>query len=326
MKTKDSLVSIIVPVYGTEDYLPSCIESILAQSYSNIQLILVDDQSPDKCPAICDTYAEKDIRIHVIHQENKGVSAARNAGMYHADGEYLMFVDSDDELLPNAVEILMKDAYLYDADIVSANIKTVNEEGRIINAQEDGNYMFFQEDEPLLMLLDEDPSSYSACAKLFKTCFVKNVQFEEGKHNGEDGFFMFQCYIQKPRPRFVQHNVAVYQQNVRPCSSSRLVFSKNTLSMLYFFEKKKDYVHNNLPQYTENLYQTEVCLYLRLLDILCSTDDKKYRSLQKYCIKKVRELRVHYRPINAHHNRLVKIVSNGLYGIYRLLVRIKYYR
>ena len=95
---KDPLVSVIVPVYGTEAYLPACIDSIRNQSYQNLQIILVDDQSPDRCPEICDSYAQKDPRIQVIHQKNTGVSGARNTGLQHVTGEYILFVDSDDEL------------------------------------------------------------------------------------------------------------------------------------------------------------------------------------------------------------------------------------
>ena len=326
MENKASLVSIIVPVYGTEAYLPACIESICNQSYTNIQIILVDDQSPDRCPEICDAYAEKDGRIQVIHQENKGVSGARNTGLRRADGEYVMFVDSDDELLPNAVENLIQDSIEHDADIVSAAAIIVNEQGQVIENLEDGSCTVFDGDQPLLLLLNEEQSTYVVWAKVFKSEFIKNIYFEEGRNLCEDSFFMFQCFIQSPRPRFVQHNVAVYQQNIRPGSSSRLKFSDKTLSMLYFFEQKKAYVTEHLPQYIENLYQAEVCVHLRLLDVLCSTDEKKYKPLQKRCIKTVRALRAYYKPINAHHRQLVRIVSFGLYGVYRLLVRMKYYR
>ena len=95
MDYNDTLVSIIVPVYGTEAYLPACINSIREQSHRNIQIILVDDQSPDRCPEICDQYAREDPRILVIHQKNKGVSGARNTGIDAATGECLMFVDSE---------------------------------------------------------------------------------------------------------------------------------------------------------------------------------------------------------------------------------------
>lgn len=326
MENKNSLVSIIVPVYGTEAYLPMCIESILAQSYSNIQLILVDDQSPDRCPEISNEYAEKDSRILVVHQENKGVSGARNTGLRYVNGDYVMFVDSDDELFTEAVEVFLSDARKYDADIVSATIKTVNNGSELCNLTNDDSCSLLQGDEPLLLLLDEDFSTHSACSKLFRYDFVKDIQFEEGKHMGEDGFFMFMCYINNPRPRLVQHNIDLYKQNVRPGSSSRLKFSDRYLSMLYFFEEKKKYITSNLPQYVDKIPQMEVCVCLRLLDALCGTKEKKFRDLRRQSIKTVCKLHRYYRPINEHHKKLVWIVSHRLYFIYRAYVYIKYYR
>lgn len=98
------MVSIIVPIYNAEQYISKCIESILAQTYRDFELILVDDGSTDMCGKICDEYAKQDSRVHVIHQENKGVSAARNAGISLAKGEYIMFVDSDDFITENMLE------------------------------------------------------------------------------------------------------------------------------------------------------------------------------------------------------------------------------
>ena len=92
----EPLISIIVPVYRVESYLSRCVDSLLAQTYQNLEIILVDDGSPDQCPQICEDYAKKEERIHVIHQENRGLSGARNAGIDVATGEYLAFVDSDD--------------------------------------------------------------------------------------------------------------------------------------------------------------------------------------------------------------------------------------
>ena len=98
------MVSIIVPIYNVEQYISKCIESILAQTYRDFELILVDDGSPDNCGKICDEYAKQDSRVHVIHQENSGLSAARNAGIDDAKGEYIMFVDSDDFITDNMLE------------------------------------------------------------------------------------------------------------------------------------------------------------------------------------------------------------------------------
>ncbi len=116
-------ISVIVPVYKVEPYLRRCVDSILAQTFTDFELILVDDGSPDNCPAICDEYAEKDDRVHVIHQENGGLSAARNAGMEIACGKYYLFCDSDDYVSPCWCETLYKqiektpDAWIY-CDIV----------------------------------------------------------------------------------------------------------------------------------------------------------------------------------------------------------------
>ena len=98
------LVSVIVPVYKTEKFIHRCIDSVLNQTYSNWEMILVDDGSPDACGQICDSYAEKDGRIHVIHQENQGLSAARNAGIKICKGEWIYFLDSDDFIVEDALE------------------------------------------------------------------------------------------------------------------------------------------------------------------------------------------------------------------------------
>lgn len=101
-------VSIIVPVYQVESRLRRCIESILAQTFTDFELILVDDGSPDRCPLICDEYAKNDERIRVIHKKNGGLSSARNAGMEAAQGKYFLFCDSDDYVSPHWCETLVK--------------------------------------------------------------------------------------------------------------------------------------------------------------------------------------------------------------------------
>lgn len=101
------LISIIVPIYNVEKYLPCCLDSILAQTYQNLEIILVDDGSPDGCGAICDAYASRDSRIKVVHQANGGVAAARNAGLDRATGDYIGFVDPDDWIEPTMYEVMM---------------------------------------------------------------------------------------------------------------------------------------------------------------------------------------------------------------------------
>lgn len=130
-KTK-STISVIVPIYKVEQYLPRCIDSILLQTFTDFELILVDDGSPDNCPRICDEYGASDSRIRVIHKQNAGVSAARNTGLEAAQGEYIAFCDSDDYWAPDFLKELIKTANREKADCVAANYTMVDETGSIL--------------------------------------------------------------------------------------------------------------------------------------------------------------------------------------------------
>ena len=128
----NDLISIIVPVYKVEPYLNKCVDSIINQTYKNIEIILVDDGSPDNCPKICDKYALLDQRIRVIHKENGGLSSARNAGISIATGEYIGFVDSDDYIAPTMYETLYKILKENNADLAICNFSNVDEFGNAL--------------------------------------------------------------------------------------------------------------------------------------------------------------------------------------------------
>lgn len=125
-------ISVIVPVYYVEDKIHRCVDSILAQSFYDFELILVDDGSPDNCPSICDDYAKKDCRVTVIHQNNKGVSAARNTGIEYARGRYIAFADSDDYLDKNWLQQLHFAALSHNAELVQSGIIWVDDNGKEI--------------------------------------------------------------------------------------------------------------------------------------------------------------------------------------------------
>lgn len=124
------LISVIVPVYKVEPYLHKCLDSIVGQTYRNLEIILVDDGSPDNCGAICDEYAAKDGRITVLHQENSGVAAARNAGLAVASGHWLGWVDPDDDIEPDMYEHLLTQALAHSADMAVCGMRT------LVNGQE----------------------------------------------------------------------------------------------------------------------------------------------------------------------------------------------
>jgi len=128
-------ISVIVPVYNVEPYLARCVDSILSQSYTDFQLILVDDGSPDNCPKLCDEYAEKDKRIHVIHQPNQGLSAARNAGIDFAltgESQWISFIDSDDWVHPRFLQILYESAISHETKMASCRWQKVFNEREVI--------------------------------------------------------------------------------------------------------------------------------------------------------------------------------------------------
>ena len=128
---KEPKISVIVPVYKVEPYLRKCLDSIVNQTYRNLEIILVDDGSPDNCGAICDEYAAGDGRIRVIHQENGGVSSARNAGLSAVTGEWVGWVDSDDWIEPDMYEYLLKNALEQNADIAVCSHYEVHRETEV---------------------------------------------------------------------------------------------------------------------------------------------------------------------------------------------------
>ena len=128
----ETAISVIVPVYRVEKYLPACIDSILNQTFTDFELILVDDGSPDRCPEICDETAKRDARVRAIHQANQGLSAARNAGIEAAHGAWLSFVDSDDFLAPDFLETLHDAAVRAGADCALCGVQLTDEAGQKI--------------------------------------------------------------------------------------------------------------------------------------------------------------------------------------------------
>ena len=129
------MVSVVVPIYNVEAYLDRCISSVVLQTYSNLEIILVDDGSPDRCPQICDDWARRDCRIKVIHKENAGLGMARNTGIEHATGSYVYFLDSDDYIEPETIEETVRSAWEHSAEVVLFGRKWVNQNKEIFQVE-----------------------------------------------------------------------------------------------------------------------------------------------------------------------------------------------
>lgn len=186
-------VSIIVPVYNVEKYVDICLKSILHQTYRNIEVIVVDDGSRDRSGAICDRFAKKDSRITVIHQENGGVSRARNNGIDNASGEYICFVDSDDWLPRDSIEMLVQKIEETEADFVSGNKLTISIKNRLRHFK--SSVVEYKDKSALSQYILEFPG-WGPVGSLYKTEIIRtnHIHFVESVKSREDTIFLF-CYF-----------------------------------------------------------------------------------------------------------------------------------
>ena len=175
-------ISIIVPIYNVEKYLEKCIKSILSQTYKNLEIILVDDGSPDKCGMICDKYKEIDDRIIVIHQENKGLSGARNTGLKNANGKYVCFIDSDDYINEHMIETLYENLIKTGSDISICDFFQVKENENIKIKKIENAVKIMNKQECLKKLLyHKYKLDIVTWNKLYKQELFNNIEFPEGK-------------------------------------------------------------------------------------------------------------------------------------------------
>ncbi|MGM9795777.1 MAG: glycosyltransferase [Candidatus Aphodosoma sp.] len=200
-------ISIIVPVYKVEKYLRRCVDSILAQTFTDWECILVDDGSPDESGAICDEYAQKDARIQVIHKENGGVSSARNVALDRMTGKWLIFVDSDDCLYPNALQKWFEVAEQNNLDLIQCHFNREYKEGQVEN----------DETEVLSAVKYADSERYLTCVwgTLFKVSIVKEkaLRFDEKVSLGEDQIYLLNYMQYCKRIQLIGDVLYFYRNN-----------------------------------------------------------------------------------------------------------------
>lgn len=186
-------LSVIVPIYNVEEYLDECIKSIVNQTYKNLEIILVDDGSPDHCPELCDIWAEKDNRIKVIHKENGGVSSARNAGLDAAIGDFIAFVDSDDYLDSDMYEIMLSQMREHNTDMAQCGIVRENADGSVEVWDSFEAPIVVMDNMQLLCSVGEAAGilPVSPCNKIFKAEVISGIRYDESLKYAEDTLFNF---------------------------------------------------------------------------------------------------------------------------------------
>lgn len=258
-------ISVIIPVYNVEQYLPKCIESILNQTYRNLEIILVDDGSTDSSGKVCDEYAVKDSRVSVLHKENGGASSSRNAGLEFAHGEYIAFVDSDDWLDSNMYADMMDISLKYDADIVECGYRYIKNEGALIVDKENtGEITVYDNISALNKLYFGDQIWGGISIVLWDKLYKKSALYGHKLINAtvsEDSELtpkiLYGC------EKIVKVNSNWYNFNIRPKSLSRSKFNIRDVSAVkargsiadFFKEKAQSDIRlQKIAEYTMNLY------------------------------------------------------------------------
>lgn len=240
------MVSIIIPIYNVEKYLEECVESVLYQTYQDLEIILVDDGSPDGCGAICEEYAQKDKRVKVIHKENGGLSDARNAGLDVCRGDYIVFVDSDDCIHPQMIERLYNLRMKYQTDMAICSFQDIEENEMPLYAEYDaqGKEYCFEKENIMNQLQSRNLLTVVAWNKIYKARLFENIRYPKG-------------YIHEDE--FIIHKL------LHLCT--RTVYTEEKL---YYYRKRGDSIMGNIsPKKIQDIY-------LAYEDRISFLEEKKY--------------------------------------------------
>ncbi len=229
-------ISVIIPIYNVEKYLPQCLDSIINQTYTNLEIILVNDGSTDSSPKICDEYAAKDPRIKVIHKKNGGLSDARNAGYQEVTGDYLAFVDSDDMVALDLYNNLLETAVFYNADIVECGFVKFIDEKDLQKLSSQNTADEFGTEEALELLMKEELKQV-VWNKIYKKEVVNSFLFEKGKIH-EDEFWTYKIFARAKKIVKLSTPLYFYRQQ-----NESIMAEKYTVKRLAGIEAREERVH-----------------------------------------------------------------------------------
>ena len=273
--SKEPLISIVVPIYNVDKYLDKCVESIVDQTYRNLEIILVDDGSPDNCPKMCDEWKKKDKRIKVIHKKNGGLSDARNAGIDIAKGKYITFIDSDDYVEKNYVEFLYTNLVENEADI-SMGKQYVRYPDKTLNTGTGKLYVLNSHDCFDKLLYGED-FDVSAWAKLYKIDLFKNIRYPKGRIF-EDSATTYKL-IDKAK-NIVLNSQPIYNYIIRSDSITTNSFNQKKMELINSTKEMCDYIEKEYPDLKSGCERRMMYAYLSTL-----TQMTKSKNQNKECKK-----------------------------------------
>lgn len=294
-------ISVIVPIYKVENYLNRCLDSLVNQTYKNLEIILVDDGSPDKCPQMCDEWAKKDKRIKVIHKENGGLSSARNAGLDKMTGQYVMFVDSDDYIHKQACEILLNNLEKSDSDISMAGFvnfyNSKKSKEKFYNIDKIKSKVYLKDDVYTLIFNKKIPMIMTAWSKLYKKEIFDKLRFDEGKLH-EDEFILHKVMHQCNKFTYCSLPLYNYFQNNSGITGS--TFKIKRLDVLDAMEKRVEFTKINRPNFTDDaIFQyikVHILIYYRAY----------FAKLDEKIMKDIKQKIDHYYSL-GYKNKLINM-------------------
>ena len=235
IKEKD-LISVVIPIYNVQEFLPKCIDSVINQTYDNLEIILVDDGSPDDSGYICDKYKAKDSRIKVIHKKNGGLSDARNVGIENSNGKYICFVDSDDIIHKDFIKCQYENIVKTRSDISVCLFEQFFEESSIKETEvENVETQEFDNNQLILKIFEKNNIHYiCACTKLYKKSLFEDLRFDVGRLH-EDEFIVYKIFSRCKNAVFVK--APLYFYRARQGSITRTsTFKEKNLDAFYSVE------------------------------------------------------------------------------------------
>lgn len=240
------LISIIVPVYNVEKYIRRCVDSLINQTYRNLEIILVDDGSPDNSGAICDEYAKLDSRIKVIHKENGGVSSARNVGLDNASGEYIVFLDSDDYMDVDSYSVMYTGLIDKKADIAVVGLSQERVDGIFVPKYNVDVTEVLDKAQTIAEMLKQVKYTCSLCDKLFSSKLIGDTRFDETISHNEDLLFVYQLMKNSTKAVYTSKPMYYYCNNEQ--SASRVSFSNKNTTMLKAQTMVLEDIKENIPE------------------------------------------------------------------------------
>lgn len=316
------LISVIVPAYNAEKTLRRACVSVLSQSGVQVELVAVNDGSRDATAAMLDALAREDDRVVVIHQENGGVSKARNEGLDAASGAYIMFLDSDDELLPGALETMLGLLRKHDCHVAAAACEGVRPDGTSFsrNIHIDSDTVIWRGQEAFRKSLEDHPATYAVWGKLYRREAVDRVRFVEGKKLHEDSFFLFELLQQNVTMVVTRKPILRYYLTAG--SASRSMFTEKFLDMLYFGQRKYEIIESRYPELVPLGKNVLIKANMALLKNMWKPGAEKFRDVEAECQKTIRKNAAYYVAATGTDRILLTSVRLHLFWLYKLAYRL----